>query len=155
MELRYRQAKLSDLEGLVMLLSNDPLGSQREDATVPLNRRYLSAFESIDKDPNNRLIVAECDGRLVGMLQLTFIPYLTHTGSWRCLIEGVRTHEEFRGRGYGQAIIKYAIEVAKQEGCFLVQLTSDKKRPDAIRFYEKLGFAASHEGFKLSVTPNS
>ncbi len=154
MELKYRHAKLSDLESLVTLLSNDPLGSQREDATVPVNKNYLYAFASIDKDPNNRLIVAECDDRLAGMLQLTFIPYLTHTGSWRCLIEGVRIHEEFRGRGHGEAMFNYAIETAKQEGCSIVQLTSNKERPGAIRFYEKLGFVASHEGFKLSVDPN-
>ncbi|NMH64712.1 GNAT family N-acetyltransferase [Shewanella salipaludis] len=149
MELKYRPAKLDDLESLVSLLSNDPLGSKREDATVPLNEAYLSAFNAIDIDPNNELLVVEFEGFLVGMLQLMFIPYLTHIGSWRCLIEGVRIHEDFRGRGFGEQMFEFAIKQAKSKGCNLVQLTSDKLRPDAIRFYEKLGFKATHEGFKL------
>ncbi|NVK25745.1 MAG: GNAT family N-acetyltransferase [Gammaproteobacteria bacterium] len=149
MALIFRSATLEDLESLVSLLSSDPLGSQREDATVPLHADYISAFEAITKDPNNELIVVEFDGVLVGMLQITFIPYLTHIGSWRCLIEGVRIHEEFRGRGFGEQMFEYAIAQARNKGCRMVQLTSDKQRPAAIRFYEKLGFKATHEGFKL------
>lgn len=151
MELEYRSAKFDDLESLVSLLSNDPLGSKREDASIPLNDAYISAFNAIDADTNNELLVVELAGALVGMLQLTFIPYLTHMGSWRCLIEGVRIHEEFRGRGFGEQLFEYAIKRAKDKGCNLVQLTSDKQRPDAIRFYEKLGFKATHEGFKLAL----
>ena len=93
--------------------------------------------------------MVEGDGQLVGMLQLTFIPYLTHTGSRRCLIEGVRIHRDHRGRGLGGEFIRWAIRRARERGCSLVQLTSDKQRPDALRFYESLGFVASHEGFKL------
>ena len=151
MKLKYREATRQDLEALVDMLAADALGQQREDASQPLNHRYISAFESIDQDPNNQLIIAESDGVIAGMLQLTFIPYLTHTGSWRCLIEGVRVHQNFRSRGYGEAMFQYAIDVAHQKGCSLVQLTSDRQRPDAIRFYEKLGFVASHEGFKLKL----
>ncbi|PSW16930.1 N-acetyltransferase [Photobacterium sanctipauli] len=151
MTLTFRQARHSDLEGLVMMLANDPLGSKREDVSLPLNAKYEAAFKAIDTDPNNQLIVAETDGNLVGMLQLTFIPYLTHTGSWRCLVEGVRVHEDYRGRGYGEAFFEHAIATAKSKGCSLIQLTSDKARPDALRFYEKLGFTASHEGFKLAL----
>ncbi|MFC3093462.1 GNAT family N-acetyltransferase [Alteromonas sediminis] len=151
MDLVYRSAKLQDLESLVSLLSSDPLGSQREDATLPLNDAYLSAFEAINSDPNNALIVVELDGNVVGMLQMTFIPYLTHIGSWRCLIEGVRVHEAFRGQGLGERMFEFAIKKARSKGCRLVQLTSDKQRPDAIRFYEKLGFKATHEGFKLAL----
>ena len=151
MKLEYRSAKFEDLESIVSLLSNDPLGSKREDATVPLNDAYVSAFEAITLDPNNELLVVELDGSLVGMLQITFIPYLTHIGSWRCLIEGVRIHENFRGQGFGEKIFEYAIKQARNKGCNMVQLTSDKLRLDAIRFYEKLGFKATHEGFKLSL----
>ncbi len=132
-------------------MSNDPLGIKREDISTPLNKSYIDAFISIDRDSNNELFVVELGDVLVGMLQLTFIPYLTHIGSWRCLIEGVRIHENFRSCGYGKQMFEYAIERAKQRGCALVQLTSDKKRSDAIRFYEKLGFSATHEGFKMSV----
>jgi ribosomal protein S18 acetylase RimI-like enzyme len=85
------------------------------------------------------------------MLQLTYIPYLTHIGSWRCLIEGVRIHEAYRGQGIGEQVFEHALKLAKARGCKLVQLTSDKQRPEAIRFYEKLGFKASHEGFKLTL----
>ncbi|MEF1226317.1 GNAT family N-acetyltransferase [Vibrio fortis] len=151
MELKYRSAQFEDVENLVSLLANYPLGSKREDTTTPLNSAYVSAFQAITNDPNNELLVVELNDALVGMLQITFIPYLTHIGSWRCLIEGVRIHEEFRGRGFGEQMFQYAIKLAKEKGCNLVQLTSDKKRPDAIRFYEKLGFKATHEGFKLAL----
>lgn len=151
MELKYRSAQFEDLENLVLLLANDPLGSKREDTTTPLNSAYVSAFQAITNDPNNELLVVELNDALVGMLQITFIPYLTHIGSWRCLIEGVRIHEEFRGHGFGEQMFQHAIKLAKEKGCNLVQLTSDKKRPDAIRFYEKLGFKATHEGFKLAL----
>jgi len=151
MELTYRKAQESDLKELVAMLANDPLGSKREDSASPLNQLYIDAFQAIDRDPNNQLLVVELAGGLVGMLQLTYIPYLSHTGSWRCLVEGVRVHENYRGSGFGEQIFQHAIGLAKDRGCKLVQLTSDKQRPDAIRFYEKLGFVASHEGFKLSL----
>ncbi|OIN23235.1 GNAT family N-acetyltransferase [Vibrio barjaei] len=149
MGLKYRSATLEDLESLVALLSNDSLGSQREDTSIPLNSGYLEAFEAIVRDPNNQLLVVEQENSLVGMLQITFIPYLTHIGSWRCLIEGVRIHSDFRGQGFDEQMFAHAIELARNKGCTIVQLTSDKQRPDAIRFYEKLGFKATHEGFKL------
>ncbi|MBZ9559970.1 MULTISPECIES: GNAT family N-acetyltransferase [unclassified Modicisalibacter] len=151
MELQYRAARRDDLESLVSLLADDALGSRREDTAVPLNEAYIAAFEAIDRDANNQLLVAELDDRLVGMLQLTFIPYLTHTGSWRCLVEGVRIHEAFRGRGLGEQMFAHAIREARAKGCRVIQLTSDKQRPDAIRFYERLGFEATHEGFKLAL----
>lgn len=151
MALKFRAAKRHDLEALVAMLASDVLGSRREDASIPLHADYLAAFAAIERDPNNLLIVAELDAQRVGMLQLTFIPYLTHRGSWRCLIEGVRIHADFRGRGLGEALFAYAIEQAQQRGCRVVQLTSDKQRPEAIRFYQKLGFKATHEGFKLAL----
>ena len=133
------------------MLADDALGAQREDNSQPLNPAYLSAFEEIDRDPNNALIVTEIDGNLAGMLQLTFIPYLTHIGAWRCLVEGVRVHPDYRGRGLGRLFIEWAIDSARQKRCRIIQLTSDKQRPDALRFYESLGFVATHEGFKLKL----
>lgn len=149
MQLEFRAAREDDLANLVRLLADDNLGARREDISTPLNRRYTDAFRQIDKDPNNALTVVESDGELVGMLQLTFIPYLTHTGSWRCQIEGVRIDRAHRGKGLGSRFIHWAIDRARARECAIVQLTSDKQRPDAIRFYQSLGFAASHEGFKL------
>lgn len=149
MNLEFRAARGSDISKLVELLADDDLGSSREDSSVPLNQNYIDAFYSIEADSNNELTVVEFYCELVGMLQLTFIPYLTHTGSWRCLIEGVRIAKNYRGKGLGRKFIGSAINRARQRNCRIVQLTSDKQRPDAIRFYESLGFVASHEGFKL------
>lgn len=151
MNLNYRKANKTDIPNLVNLLANDELGTTREDTSTPLNQRYIDAFDGIDKDPNNELTVVECGDELVGMLQLTFIPYLTHTGSWRCLIEGVRIAENYRGQGLGSEFIRWAIMRAKDRNCSIVQLTSDKQRPGALRFYEALGFRSTHEGFKLKV----
>ena len=149
MNLYFREARESDIEALVRLLADDVLGAGREDVSMPLNQRYLDSFLAIERDPNNELTVVEGDGELVGMLQLTFIPYLTHTGSWRCLIEGVRIAESRRGTGLGSQFINWAIARARERQCSIVQLTSDKQRPHALRFYEALGFEATHEGFKL------
>ncbi|MFT4607802.1 MAG: GNAT superfamily N-acetyltransferase [Urechidicola sp.] len=151
MKLEFRKAIKSDLSDLTHLLADDELGSKREDTSLPMKQSYVDAFHSIDKDSNNELTVVESDGALVGMLQLTFIPYLTHIGSWRCLIEGVRIAKDFRGQGAGTDLINWAIERARQRNCSIVQLTSDKQRPAALRFYELLGFVASHEGFKYKL----
>lgn len=151
MKLDFRQARESDIPELVNLLADDDLGAAREDVSLPLNQRYPDAFRSIERDPNNELTVVESDAVLVGMLQLTFIPYLTHTGSWRCLIEGVRIARDYRGQGLGSRFIDWAIARAGERNCGIVQLTSDKKRPDALRFYAALGFEAIHEGFKLKL----
>ncbi len=149
MKLKFREAEINDLEMLVSLLANDKLGAQREDATLPINANYSTAFAHISRDPNNELLIAEFEGKLVGMLQLTYIPCLTYVGSWRCLIEGVRIDETYRGKGLGKQMFEYAVQIARTRGCKLVQLTSDKQRPDAIRFYEKIGFTATHVGLKL------
>ena len=147
--LQFRDAAREDLPDIVRLLSDDPLGSQREVNTSPLPEDYYSAFEAIDRDPNNELVVVESSGTIVGMLQLTFIPYLTYCGSWRALVEGVRIDRKFRSRGIGQKLISWAVERSKHRGCHMIQLTSDRHRPEAIRFYERLGFTSSHEGLKL------
>ena len=151
MYLHFRRAGKNEIETLVRLLAEDELGAEREDLTVPLNSRYTDTFAHIAADPNNELTVVELDGELVGMLQLTFIPYLTHTGSWRCLIEGVRIAANHRGKGLGAEFFNWAINRAREKECNIVQLTSDKQRPGAIRFYESLGFNATHEGFKLKI----
>lgn len=151
MKLRYREAIEKDLPCLVEMLADDELGAQREDPSYPVNSGYVAALVRIIVEPNNELIVVEADQRIVAMLQLTFIPYLTHIGSIRCLIEGVRTHKSVRGQGLGAQILDWAIHRAKEKNCSIIQITSDKKRPDAIRFYENLGFEASHQGLKMKL----
>jgi GNAT superfamily N-acetyltransferase len=147
----FRHAIAQDLPQLVAMLADDDLGAQREDSSQPLNSNYRTAFDAIDRDPNNILVVAEVELSIIGMLQLTFIPYLTHIGSWRCLIEGVRIHPDYRGKGLGTTLIEWSIDAARKRQCQIVQLTSDKQRPEALRFYESLGFNATHEGFKLKL----
>jgi len=153
MNIQYRAATKDDLTHIIKMLADDQLGSTREDSTMPINQQYLNAFEIINADPNNELIVLESNDpanpAIMGILQLTYIPYLTYKGSWRCLIEGVRVHQDFRGQGLGTKLFEWAIDRAKNRGCNIVQLTSNKTRSEAIRFYESLGFQASHEGFKL------
>lgn len=148
-EYRFREARSDDLASLVEMLADDELGKTRESPGTPLKVGYIRAFEAIQNDQNNELVVCESDGQLLGMLQITFIPYLTYIGSWRALIEGVRVASSKRGDGIGAKLFEWAIQRAKEKDCLIVQLTSDKKRPDAIRFYEKLGFKATHEGMKL------
>jgi len=151
MKLNFREAQENDLAALVNLLADDELGRQREDNSMPLNLAYKQTFQQISSDTNNQLIIVETKQNIVGMLQLTFIPYLTHIGSWRCLIEGVRIHKDYRGAGLGTEFFTWAIARAKAKNCTILQLTSDKQRPNAIKFYESLGFTASHEGFKLKL----
>jgi GNAT superfamily N-acetyltransferase len=149
----FRRAVRADLPDIVRMLADDVLGAKRERYVSPLPGSYYAAFEAIDRDPNNELVVAELDGRVVGVLQLTYIPYLTDQGTWRALIEGVRIDSSLRSGGIGRKLLGWAIARARSRGCFVVQLTSDKSRTDAIRFYESLGFVASHEGMKLRVDP--
>jgi len=148
-ELRVRRATRADVADIVRLLADDPLGAKREHSASPLPDSYYTAFDAIDRDPNNELVVAEVAGKVVGVLQVTSIPYLTYRGSWRAQIEGVRVEASMRSAGIGRRLFEWAIERARDRGVRLVQLTSDKARPDAIRFYESLGFKASHEGLKL------
>jgi len=149
----FRRAVADDLETIVALLADDPLGRERETpaAASGLDPRYHEAFAAIARDPNQLLAVAERDGNVVGVMQLSFIPGLTRRGMWRGQIEGVRVATGERGGGIGQAFIDWAIEQCRDRGCGLVQLTSDKRRPAAHSFYETLGFEATHEGFKRSL----
>jgi len=145
----FRKVVQADLPHIIALLADDPLGSAREIVSDPVDPRYCSAFEAIDRDTNQLLAVAADAGQVVGCMQLSFIPGLSRTGMWRGQIESVRIAENYRGTGLGQRFMEWAVDRFSERGCELVQLTSDKTRPDAIRFYEKLGFTASHEGMKL------
>ncbi|KAA0973767.1 GNAT family N-acetyltransferase [Paeniglutamicibacter gangotriensis] len=144
-----RHALSTDLPAMVALLANDRLGALREMPTPAGMGSYLAAFESIDKDPAHQLLVCEHAGELVAMAQLSFIPGLSRGGSWRAQIEAVRTRADYRGRGLGREFIWWAIGQARTRGCSLVQLTTDKSRTEAHRFYAQFGFTASHEGLKL------
>ncbi len=132
------------------MLADDELGQKRENFQVPLPETYYKAFEKINGDSNQELIVVENNsGEIIGTLQLSFIPYLTYQGGIRAQIEAVRIRQKDRGKGYGSEFFQWAINRAKEKGAHLLQLTTDKQRPDAIRFYENLGFTASHEGMKI------
>nr|BFD83868.1 GNAT family N-acetyltransferase [Streptomyces sp. Xyl84] len=148
-DLEIRAAVAEDVPAVVALLADDPLGAQREspDDLAP----YLAALERLRADPNQHLVVALRHGRVVGTLQLSVIPGLSRRGATRSIIEGVRVHADERSNGLGTRLIQWAIDTSRREGCRLVQLTSDRTRTDAHRFYERLGFEASHVGYKLSL----
>ncbi len=150
-EPRFRRARADDLPAIVALLADDALGRTREDPRVPLDPTYLAAFAAIERDPNQMLAVVERAGAVVGCLQLTFIPGLSRRGLWRGQIESVRIAAGERGGGLGRAMFEWAIAACRERGCGLVQLTTDKTRGDAQRFYAALGFVASHEGLKLAL----
>ena len=134
------------------MFADDKFGAKREDVSEPLNQNYLIAFDQIKADANNELIVAMNHDEIIGMIQLTYIPTLGLLGSKRCIIGGVRVNSKFRGQGLGTVIIKWGIDRAKTRGCKIVQITSDKQRTDAIRFYQKLGFNPTHEGLRLKIS---
>ncbi|WP_080240957.1 GNAT family N-acetyltransferase [Spirosoma rigui] len=146
--LTFRRATEADLPAIIRMLADDPLGALRETVTLPLPAGYRDAFDRIDGDPNQELTVAELNGQLVGTFQLTFIQYLTHRGGLRAQIEAVRVQSGYRGKGIGAKLFAYAFDRAREAGCHVVQLTTDKQRPRAIQFYESLGFVATHEGMK-------
>ncbi|MFW6721706.1 N-acetyltransferase family protein [Streptomyces sp. MAR4 CNY-716] len=145
-DLEIRRATAADVHAIVAMLADDPLGATRETPDDPAP--YEQAFARIDADPAQHLAVAERDGHVVGTLQLTVIPGLSRRGMTRALIEAVRVHRDERGSGLGTQLIEWAVEEARRQGCAVVQLTSDATRTDAHRFYERLGFEASHVGFK-------
>lgn len=147
--LAFRLATESDLGDIINLLADDPLGALRETITANLPDSYLLAFDRIRQDTNQELTVAILNDEVVGTFQLTFIQYLTHQGGLRAQIEAVRVKSTQRGQGIGKQMVAYAIGRAKHKGCYVLQLTTDKQRPQALRFYETLGFVASHEGMKL------
>ncbi len=145
----FRKATKSDLSEIVKMIADDELGKKRENYQIPLPQEYMNAFENIDSDVNQELIVVESNTEVIGTLQLSFIPYLTYQGGIRAQIEAVRIRKDQRGKGLGKSMFEWAIKRAKERKAHVLQLTSDKKRPDAIRFYEELGFKSTHEGMKL------
>lgn len=147
-EIQFRRAQASDLPAIVALLADDPLGARREDTSLPLSQSYQEAFSAVDADPNQMLAVVTDREKVIGTLQITFIPGISRKGAWRGQIEAVRIAREYRGTGIGTRMFEWAFEQCRSRGCALVQLTTDKARPDAHRFYEELGFTASHLGFK-------
>ncbi|MBB5702729.1 ribosomal protein S18 acetylase RimI-like enzyme [Ochrobactrum daejeonense] len=146
-----RKAGLADVTVIVAMLADDALGAQREDTRFPLRDEYRNAFAAIDADPNQLLAVVERDREIIGCMQISFIPGLSRLGLWRGQIESVRIASTVRGGGIGRQMIDWAIAQCRERGCGLVQLTTDKSRADALRFYRSLGFVDSHEGLKLTL----
>ena len=148
--MRFRKAVQSDVVKIVEMIADDELGKTREKFIDPLPMEYNNAFENIDSDANQELIVVENENlEIIGTLQLSFIQYLTYRGGIRAQIEAVRIKKGYRGMGVGKKMFEWAIERAKERKAHLLQLTTDKKRPKAIKFYEELGFKSSHEGMKM------
>ena len=145
----FRPARRADVPAIVALLADDPIGAGRETVAEEVDAAYWRAFDAIDADPRNSLVVADLAGEVVATMQLTFVPSLTRRGGERAEIEGVRVAASQRGAGLGRRMIGWAVDEARARGCALVQLTTDKRRSDAHRFYESLGFTATHEGMKL------
>ena len=148
-ELTFRPAVRADLPAVLALLADDVLGSARE--TEQSDAAYWAAFEAIDADPRNELIIAVRGDQVIGTCQLTYLPGLSRGGAWRMQVEAVRVRSDLRGAGIGAELMRWTIERARERGCKLVQLTSDHKRTDAHRFYERLGFTGSHLGMKLAL----
>lgn len=147
--LQVRAARLDDLPEIVAMLADDIKGAAREDASLPLDPGYRAAFEAIAADPKMLIAVAELDGRVVGTVQLAALPGLSRKGASRGSVEAVRIVSDLRGRGLGAELIDWAVEWCRAAGCGMVQLTTQRDRVDAHRFYERLGWARSHFGYKL------
>jgi GNAT superfamily N-acetyltransferase len=149
----FRSATRADVPAILDLLADDKIARSRAGGAAPTSEAVdaacWAAFEAIDADPRNELIVADDDGTVVGTCQLTFTPSLSRRGAERMTIEAVRVRTDLRGRGVGRAMMTWALARARERGCGLAQLTTDKRRTDAHRFYESLGFSASHLGFKI------
>lgn len=149
MPVTFRNARAEDVPLLIAMIADDAVSAAR---TGDYGDEHRAAFEAIDADPNNELIVAELDGEVVGTMQLTYIPGISRRGALRMQIEAVRITSALRGRGLGRQMMEWAVERGRARGCALVQLTTDKTRKDAHRFYDSLGFVASHEGYKLALS---
>lgn len=146
----FRKATENDVQTIVEMMADDELGKSRENVKTPLAKEYLEAFAKINADQNQELMVVENeDAEIIGTFQLSFIQYLTYQGGIRAQIEAVRIRKDKRGLGIGTRMFKWAIDRAKERNAHLLQLTTDKNRPTAIKFYEDLGFKATHEGMKM------
>ncbi|MEY3197402.1 MAG: hypothetical protein RLZZ59_773 [Pseudomonadota bacterium] len=152
--LTHRKAKIADLPHIIALLLEDELGSTRESKSAELDESYIKAFHKIDSDPNQYLMVVENDDEIIATCHLTIMPSLTFIGSTRMQIEAVRVAGKYRGQKIGSWMFDQAISYAKAMDVSIIQLTTNKKRPQAKHFYEKLGFEASHEGMKLYLRKN-
>lgn len=151
-DVSFREANDDDLSIIVGMLADDELGAKRERYQIPLPDEYLRAFRAIKEDDNQELTVGVLSGEVVGTFHLTFVQYLTYQGGVRAQIEAVRVKSEYRGKGLGKHMFEYAIRRSRTKGAHLLQLTTDKKRPEAINFYQTLGFKSTHEGMKLHFT---
>ena len=143
-----RRAERIDVAAIVQLLADDVLGRSRERLTDPPADEYLTAFDAVDSDPNQLLAVMADESEVIGTLQISFIPGIARQGAWRGQIEAVRVAAARRSEGLGAAMFEWAIAECRKRGCALVQLTTDRQRPDAHRFYEQLGFEPTHLGYK-------
>ena len=153
MTVKFRLAGRRDVPAILELLADDDITRDRGFGVVPeeVDAATWAAFEAIDADPRNELIVADDGGAVVGTCQLTFIPGLSRGGGERMTIEAVRVRADLRGRGVGRQLMAYALSRARERGCRMAQLTTDKRRTGAHRFYASLGFVASHEGMKMNL----
>ncbi|CAN7293430.1 GNAT family N-acetyltransferase [Mesorhizobium amorphae] len=150
-EIIIRRAEEADLPAIVAMLADDPLGRGREDTSEPLAKAYRDAFAAVDADPNQFLAVMTEGSRIIGTLQITYLAGLSLQGALRGQIEAVRIADDRRGERLGQRLLDWAVEECRRRGCRLVQLTTNKSRQDAHRFYDRLGFKASHIGYKLEL----
>lgn len=147
----FRIAQAGDLPAIIALIADDGLGRGRDDPSLPLDAAYVNAYDAMAADGNQAMLVGELEGKVVAYLQITFIPGLSRKGAWRGQIESVRVTSRLTGLGIGGKLLEHAIGLCRARGCSLVQLTSDKTRAEAHRFYGRLGFVASHDGFKLAL----
>lgn len=150
-EIVIRNATANDLPFVVNLIEADGMVGSTEDTANPQGPGYMGALAAIDADPNQMLLIAELDGEAVGTFQLTFTPGIARKGAWRCTIEGVHVAPDHRNKRIGETMMTWAVDTARARGCAMAQLTSNKKRTDAHRFYERIGFSKSHEGFKINL----
>lgn len=147
--MKVRLARYEDVADIRALLADDELGATREDMSEAGLVQYQAAFSKIDSDANNELFVVERDGRLIATAQVTWIPYLSRGGNERCHIEAVRVASDLRGLGIGAMLMQFIVDKARERGCLMVQLTTDRVRENAHRFYARMGFVATHHGMKL------
>jgi len=149
-DLTFRMAAKDDLHAIVAMLSDDELAENREKAIGGdgVAEEYAKAFAAMEAERHNHMLLAESEGRIVGCLQLVFIPGLSRKGTTRAIVESVRVVSDMRGKDVGTALMKEAVRLAREGGCGLVQLDSDTRRSRAHLFYRRLGFVQSHFGFK-------
>jgi ribosomal protein S18 acetylase RimI-like enzyme len=150
-QVQFRRAQRQDLGAIIALIADDGLGMKRESHGEAAGPEYVEAFDAIASDANQLMAVAKLSGEVIGYMQISFIPGLSRRGAWRGQLESVRIASHLRGRGIGEQFFRWAIEQCRARNCRLVQLTTDKQRGDALRFYERLGFVPSHHGMKLEL----